>query len=474
MNKFTGPELCVKSAVEAVELLTKGEVSPTEMLEASMTRIAAVEPAINALPTTCSDRARAAIGALSRGEDSVWLGGLPLAIKDLTEVSGVRCTYGTPSKADYVPEASDPMVEKLERRGGVVVAKSNTPEMGIGANTFNPVLGTTRNPWNTALNAAGSSGGAAAALATGEVWLANGSDVAGSLRTPAAYCGIVGMRPSPGVACGAGPDNAFSGVGVQGPMARTAEDCALFLDALAGFDPRYPISWPAPETSYLEQTRRAEPPARIAYAPDLNGFAPVEAEVRDLIAAAMKRLEGLGTRVEEACPDISGLDDAFRIYRGLFQLAGPGQAPEEAQAQYKRTLRVNIAYGRALDAQRIAEGERMRSRLYERVEQFLRDHEAIACPVVGLASKPVEIEYPTSVDGQRCADYLSWLSFAFLATTLGLPAISVPIGFTANGAPMGIQFIGRPRGEAGLLRIAKVMESVTEGFGRPIDPIIAG
>ncbi|MEM7269897.1 MAG: amidase [Pseudomonadota bacterium] len=229
MPEYTGPELCALSAVDAVAALKAGDVSPTEMLEAALTRIADVEPKINALPTICADRARSHIANLEEGDEGPWLAGLPLAIKDLTEVEGVRTTFGSPGFADHVPAASTPMVRRLEARGGVVIGKSNTPEMGAGGNTFNPVLGRTLNPWNTALNPGGSSGGAAASLAAGEVWLAHGSDLGGSLRTPAAYCGVVGLRPTPGRAGGGGKDNAFNYEAVQGPMARTVEDCALFL-----------------------------------------------------------------------------------------------------------------------------------------------------------------------------------------------------------------------------------------------------
>lgn len=471
-HEYTGPELCALTACEAVAKLEAGEVSPTEMLEAALSRIETVEPAINALPTLCADRARAHIARLERGEEATWLAGLPIAIKDLTPVAGVRTTFGTKGFADFIPDESDPLVERLEARGGVVIAKSNTPEMGAGANTFNDVFGRTRNPWDTRLNAAGSSGGAAAALATGEVWLAHGSDLGGSLRTPGAYCGVVGLRPSPGRAGGAGKDYAFSHEGVQGPMARTAEDCALFLDAMTGFDPRQPLTFDAPAVSFRESVRRAEAPKRIAYAPDLGGFGPVEGEVRDLMAAALTRLEGIGTDIVEECPDTAGLYDTYITLRAMVWAAGPMQLPEEITRHFKKTLRENAELGLALTGTQIIDAQRTRSELYLKAEAFLRDYDALACPVVGLAPLAAEVEFPTEVDGVATPHYMDWLKFSFYASTLGLPAISVPIGFTANGAPMGIQLIGKPRGEAGLLGIAKAMASVTEGFGTPIDPVV--
>ncbi|MEL7465680.1 MAG: amidase family protein [Pseudomonadota bacterium] len=472
-HDYTGPELCALTACEAVEALEKGDVSPAEMIDAAFERIAQVEPAINALPTLCEDRARAKAASLTKGDEDVWLGGLPLAIKDLTPVAGVKTTWGTKALADFAPADSDPLVEKLERRGAVVIAKSNTPEMGAGANTFNDVFGPTLNPWNTKLNPAGSSGGAAAALATGEIWLGHGSDLGGSLRTPAAYCGVVGMRPSPGRAGGGSKDYAFSQEGVQGPMARNAEDCALLLDAMTGMDPRQPLTFDAPTESFLEATRRAEAPKRIAFSPDLGGYGPVEKEVRDLMAGAMSKLQGLGTDIVEADPNIDGLDETYLTLRAMVWAAGPMQLPEEVTRHFKKTLRENAEQGLALSTKEIIDAQRRRSSMYLEMELFLRDVDALACPVVGLGALPQEIEWPTEVDGQRMAHYMEWLNWSFLASTCGLPAISVPIGFTASGAPMGIQLIGKPRGEAGLLQIAKVMESLYPEFGKPIDPIIA-
>ncbi len=465
---FTGPALCGLSACAAVDLLARGEVSQAEMIDAAMTRVAQTDGAVNAMPILCADRARAT-GVPAYGGPGA-LHGLPVSIKDLTAVGGVRFTCGTPAMADHIAPASDPIVERIEARGGVVVGKTNTPEMGAGANTFNPVLGTTRNPWNLAMNPGGSSGGAAAGLAVGQVWLAEGSDHGGSLRTPAAYCGVVGLRPSPGRAGGASAEMAFALEGVSGPMARSVEDVALFLDTMAGYDPREPITIPAPATPFRTAVQWAEPPARIAFAPDLGGFAPVTPEVRDLLAAAMHALERTGTRVEADCPDLSGLIDTYRTLRGFGMAAGAGRAPVAMQAAFKPVLRDNIAAGRRLTLDDLIAAQRMRTVLYHRMRRFLEPYAVLACPVVGLAALPVEIEYPTEVAGVAMADYIDWLRCAFLATTTTLPAISVPVGRTVNGTPMGIQLIGPPRGEATLLAVARVLEQVT-GFGTaPIDP----
>lgn len=470
MTTYTGHELCALSAVDAVDALKKGDVSPTELLEASLTRIAEVEPDINALPIVMADRAREHVANLTPGDEAPWLAGLPISIKDLNPIKGVRTTWGTKGYADHIAAVTDPLVDRLEKRGGVLVAKSNTPEMGAGGNTFNEVFGATKNPWNTALNPGGSSGGAAAALATGECWLSHGSDLGGSLRTPAAYCGIIGMRPTPGRA-GGSEKQQFAHEGLSGPMARTAADCALFLDAMAGFDPRLFQSLEAPRVSFLDEVKRAEAPKRIAYSPDLDGLAPVEAEVRDLIEAALKALQGAGTDVVETCPDLEGLEPTYNTLRALAQYSSPGQEAPAIQQHYKKTLRENIQLGRELVVDDIVAATRGRSFLYNRMAAFMADFDAIACPIVGIGALASEIEYPTVVNGQPQGHYMDWLKFAMLATTAGLPAISVPIGFTKSGGAMGIQFIGKPRGEAGLLKIAAAMETLIDGFGKPIDPI---
>jgi amidase len=471
---FTGPELCAKGAHEVVGLLRKREVSPAELLDAAFARIAATDGAINAVPVLCEDRARAHAANLSISlakDDPAWLGGLPLAVKDLSNVKGVRTTSGSPAFADFVAAETDPLIALLEDRGGVVVGKSNTPEMGAGGNTFNPVLGRTRNPWNVAKNPGGSSGGAAASLAAGQVWLAHGSDHGGSLRTPAAYCGIVGLRPTPGRAGGGTKDLAYEREGMQGPMARDALDCALFLDAMSGWIPRLPLTLPRPDTSFQKAVLEADAPPRIAFSPDLGGYGPVEPEIRDALAAAMTALQGAGTVVEDACPDISGLYDTYMVLRGISQAAGPGKAPAHVQSGYKQTLAENIAWGRALTADRIFDAMRHRSTLYHRMLDFLEIHGMLAFPVVGLAPLDSEIEYPTHVGGVAMDGYMDWLRFAFLATTVGMPAISVPIGFTPSGMPVGLQILAPAREEARLLAAARVLEQVTDWRVGPIDPV---
>lgn len=466
---FTGPDLCALPAREVVRLLHAGEVSPADLVEAAASRIAAVEPAVNAVVTPCPERARAAARKARR--DSL-LGGLPIGIKDLTAVAGVRTTMGTPALSDNVPETSDPLVTRLEARGAVVIGKTNTPEMGAGGNTFNAVFGMTRNPWDTALNAGGSSGGAAVSLAAGEVWLSHGSDLAGSLRTPAAFCSVVGMRPSPGVAGGGTAPLAFNTMGVQGPMARDVADCALFLDAMAGFDPVWPLSWPAPEVSFAAQVAAARGPVRIAFAPDLGGFAPVERDIRAVQRAAMDGLARDGHDVTEACPDLPDLERCYRTLRAAFWAMMSGRAPAAVQARFKPTLADNIAEGRAprMRVEQLYDAERARAVIYHNMLEFMGDFDVLAFPVTGISPGPVEEEYPAAVDGKPVRDYVDWLRFSFLPVVCGLPALSLPCGFTEEGKPVGLQLVGRPRGDGPLLAAAALIERSLALPATPIDP----
>ena len=475
---FTGPELCALDAHEVVDLLRRREISPEELLDASLARIQTVEPAINALPTVCPDRARTAISALSseQADHPGWLGGLPLGIKDLDRVKGVRTTFGTLGFADHVPDLSDHFVERLEQRGGLVVGKTNTPEMGAGGNTFNAVFGATRNPWNTALNPGGSSGGAAASLATGETWLSQGSDHGGSLRTPAAYCGVVGLRTTPGrvpTTLVAGASAGHIADGVVGPMARSVRDCALFLDSLSGFEPRFPLSLPSPDSSFQDAVEKATPRVRIAFAPDLDGLCPVESPIREALSRALERIEAEGGTIIEDCPDLTGLEDTYRKLRALGFVASFSRAPEDVHRHFKPALLDNWAYARTLTIEDFADANIDRTRLFLVMQDFLEDFDVLACPTVGCMPRNSDIEWIDEIEGETFDDYLGWMKFAFLATTTGLPAASVPVAVSSEGLPIGIQLVGPPRGEATVLAVARAVEMAVGGPFGPIDPVVA-
>ena len=469
-------ELHRLSAVEAVAALRRGDVSPLELVDAAAARIEATDGALNALPTRCFDRARDRAKRLmdaptDRSDTPSWLGGLPVAIKDLNPVAGVRCTHGSPIYADHVPDESDLVVERLEANGAIVVAKSNTPEFGAGASTFNEVFGKTRNPWNTNKSVAGSSGGAAAALASGQVWLAQGSDMGGSLRTPASFNAVVGLRPSPG-RVPHGPDALpFQTLSVNGPMGRRADDVALMLDAMCGHDRRDPLSYPAPAESYLSATRSARPPARVAFSPNL-GFAPVEPEVRAICAAAAESLAGGGTAVVEACPDVAGAEPAFQTLRAAHFAAEMADTLRQHRALLKPEVVWNIEAGLALTAEEIGRAEAERGRLLGRVAAFFRDHDLLLCPTAIVPPFDVDVRYVEEAAGERFDNYVQWIAITAVLTLTGCPVASVPAGFTADGLPVGLQVVGPPRGEAAVLAGAHLLEQATGIADRlPIDPV---
>lgn len=471
---FTGHELSAKPARDVVELLRRKEVSPKELLDIAYARIDAVGAAINATVTQCRDRAYGQLDALGKADqgDPGWLGGLPIGVKDLTEVSGVVTTMGSWGLRENVSTVSHPLVEMMENRGAVVTGKTNTPEFGAGGNTFNDVFGCTRNPWDTRKNAGGSSGGAAASLATGETWLSQGSDLAGSLRTPAGYCGVCGFRPTPGRAGGGPGPAAFLNEGINGPMARDVQDTALFLDAMAGFDPRMPISLHAPEVSFQDALKQEKKNIRIAFSDDQGGFAPVEREIRDLLAGAMNTAQGAGMVVEEDCPQMPALYDSYVALRGMHYGSVNNFVPDTVKQHFKRTLQENINVGVNQSSHDIYLAQRGRTEVYQQMRVFLEGFDVLAIPVVGLEPTLVEQEYPTVVDGEELTDYVDWLRFSFLATTAALPALSLPAGFTKSGMPMGIQLIGPPKGDALVLQVGLALERALNLPKGPIDPVV--
>ncbi len=467
-------ELIRMTAREAVALLDRRAVSPMELIDAALARMDALEPAVNALPVRCPERARDHAKRLmarpSPADRRGWLAGLPLAIKDSMDVAGVRSTQGSPIFADRVPDRSDLQVERLEERGGIVLARSNAPEFAAGANTFNEVFGKTRNPWNTAMSCGGSSGGAAVALATGEVWLANGSDLGGSLRIPASFCSIVGLRPSPGLVAQGPGHCAFDGLAVSGPMARNVGDLALMLDAMAGFDLRDPLSIVPPPQPYLEATLAPAPPRRIAFSADL-GCLPVEPEVREIAAAAARRFAERGVAVEEAALDFSAAPEIFQTLRAMRFVASYAPLVAEHRAQIKPDVIWNVEKGLAQSGEAVSKALRARAALYAQAAAFFATHDLLATPAVILPPFPVEQRYVTEVAGHRFDNYVDWLAMSYAITLLPCPALSLPCGFTRRGLPVGLQLVGRPRGEAALLAAAALLEEQLGLAGRvPLEP----
>ncbi len=468
-------ELYRHTARQMVELLRTRQVSPLEAIDAAVARIEATDRHLNALPTLCIERAREHANKLvaqppedaGRGQ----LHGLPIAVKDLVDVAGVRSTKGSPIYADRVPDESSYSVSILEGNGAVVVGKSNTPEFGAGANTFNEVFGKTRNPWDTRMTCGGSSGGSAVALTSGQVWLATGSDLGGSLRIPASFCSVVGLRPSPGRVPEGPKLLPFETLSMDGPMGRTVGDVALMLDAEARHHPGDPLSYPAPETPYVEAVDNPAPPARIAYTPDL-GIAPVAGEVKDLCAKAVKLFEGM-SEVEEDAIDLYDARDTFQTLRAAQFAANMRPLLESNRDQLKPEVIWNIEKGLALDRREVENAQAARGALFHRVTEFFSRYDLLVCPTVSVPPFDVNIRYLSEVDGVQMDNYVDWLLLTFALTLTACPAISVPCGFTKSGLPVGLQLVGPPRGEAPLLSAAAIFEKAAGLAGRvPIDPVV--
>jgi amidase len=462
-------ELWQLSARAAVTLLRQGQVTPLEMLDAAIARIEAVELRVNALPIRFFEAARAQARDLPRApcEHPGWLAGLPIAVKDYNDVAGQLTTYGSPIYAGHRAAADDRTVATLRANGAVPLAKSNVPEFA-GSHTFNPVWGVTRNPWNLERTAGGSSGGAAAALAAREVWLANGSCLGGSLRIPASFCGVVGLRPSPGVVPRGDGLPAFDSLWVDGPLARDVPDLALMLDAMAAPTPHDPLSRPIPPGGFQAALRAACPPRRIGFSANL-GLRSVDPEVAAICAAAARRCAGPGCAVAEATPDFSGAIDSFQVLRALlFADVRGGLLPGERH-RLNPDIAWNIEKGQALGAAEIIGAMQARHALFHRVAAFFDDYDLLVCPTVAVPPFAVEQRFPTAIAGEALTTYIDWMFLTFVITLTGCPAISLPCGLTADGMPVGLQLVGRPHGDAALLGMAALLEQAL-AFELPLLP----
>ena len=470
-------DLIALTAQEAIQKLKLREVSPLEMIDAAVERINETNDAVNSLPTLAIERAKAHAKTLmqSRISDDIppgYLYGLPIAVKDLKDVKGVLSTKGSPIFANHIPSKSDYLVENIEAKGGIILAKSNTPEFGAGANTFNQVFGKTRNPWDTRKTCGGSSGGAAVSLATGQVWLATGSDLGGSLRIPASFCSVVGLRPTPGRVPHGPKDLPFASLSVEGPMGRTVGDVALFLDTQAGKSLIDPISFAAPNTPYVQAIEKPTAPAKIGYSHDL-GIAPVDQEVRDICARSMQIFEKAGSAIFEAHPNLDDAEDIFQTLRAAQFAASYKKHLDENRELLKPEVIWNIEKGLELSIEDINNAELARGALYLRTLDFFSSYDLLACPAVVVPPFDVEQRYVTEAGGKEFNTYVSWLVMSFALTLTACPSISVPCGFTSEGLPVGLQLMA-PRGdEALLLSVASFFEQASGSISsKPIDPIV--
>jgi amidase len=474
---MTDRDLCFVPATELARLYRARKTSPLEVMQAVFARIDAVNPALNAFVTLDREpalaAARRATAALGRRRELGALHGIPVSIKDLTPTKGIRTTWGSKIFEHHVPDEDGLVVERLKSAGAIVIGKTNTPEFGAGGNTFNAVFGATRNPWNPALTCGGSSGGAAVALATGMGPLAQGSDTGGSLRTPAAFCGVVGFRTTPGLVPYYPKALTWDSIGVTGPMARTVADTALMLSAIAGPDDRAPLSYDVDPRQFVKAVKSAAVKGwRVAWTPDLAGLIPVDEEVAKVAETATKVFRSLGAKVEAACPDFSDVNEIVLGTRGLSMVANYARHLAGWKEQMQRVW--NIEQGLALTAPQIARAEILRSELWQRVRAFMQTRELLILPTVAVPPFPVEQPYPTEINGRPLDNYTQWYFLTYGITLTGLPAISVPCGFTRSGLPVGLQIVGRRRQEAAVLRAAAAFEAAAPWADKIPPPVAQG
>ncbi len=465
--------LCLLPATEQARALRTGACSARELVAAHLERIERVDPLVNAIVTRTPERALAAADEAdrrrARGEPLPPLHGLPIAHKDLQDTAGVRTTYGSPSYRDHIPAADSLMVERMREAGAILVGKTNTPEWGAGSHTDNRVFGPTLNPWDTARSAGGSSGGAAVALACRMLPIADGSDLGGSLRNPAAWSGVLGLRPTPGLVPHGPVSAPWLPFAVEGPMARTAGDLALLLGAMAGHDPRDPLSQRDAGVDTASPLAADLRGRRVAWSPTVGGL-PIEPAVRDALAAALPLLAEIGLDVADDEPDLAGADEVFETWRAFMSATGLGDEYDARRDELKATVRAEIERGRALTSAQLVRATSLGAALAERVRAFFERYDYLACPVTQLDPFPVEQEYATEVDGVPMGSYIEWMRSNSRISATCCPAVSVPVGFSARGLPVGLQIVTRPFGERALLEVAHALEERT-GLARRMPPL---
>ena len=454
-------ELCFTPARQLARLLQARELSATELMRAFIRRIERVNPKLNAIVTFLPDQALKRAKALDRLKEKPLLAGLPIAYKDNVQTRGIRTTFGSPIYKDHVPNEDHLIVQRLSAAGAIMLGKTNLPEFAAGSQTFNTVFGATRNPYDLTKTCGGSSGGAAAAVASGMLPFADGGDLAASLRNPGNYCNVVGFRPTPGRVPAWPAPNAWNTLGVLGPMGRTVEDTAFLLSAMAGPDLRSPVSIAEGGSAFLKPLKTNFRKARIAWSRDLGGL-PMDPRVTAVLEERREVFADLGCVVEDAEPDFSGATEAFETLRALGFLQSYGEFYRTRRNDLKDTVQWNVEQGMRLTPEQIARATALRSQLYQRMRTFLEKYDYLVCPVNQLPPYPVETEWPREIAGVKLDNYLDWMKSCYYITITSHPAISVPAGFTSDDPPLpvGIQIVGRYRADLSVLQLAHAFESV--------------
>ena len=468
---MSDPQLCFLTASDLVQKIKAREISAVEVLQAHLEQIERVNPHVNAIVTLLPDRAEQAARAideqLGRGEDPGPLCGLPVAHKDLVVTKGIRTTFGSPIYQDFIPDEDALIVERLRDAGAVTIGKTNTPEFGAGSQTFNKVFGETHNPYDLTKTCGGSSGGAAVSLACGMLPIADGSDTGGSLRNPAAFCNVVGFRPSPGRVPVWPNELGWFPISVQGPMARTVEDVALMLSAIAGPDPRDPIAIPAAGDRFRQPLARDFRNTRIAWSADFGGL-PMDQQITQVLEPQIETFAGLGCEVAPGQPDFSDADEIFQVLRAwAFELKFTPLI-EKHREQIKDTIIWNAEFGQSLTGPQISRAENLRTQLFQRVVKFMETHDFMIFPVTQVPPFDLKQPYIEEIDGVKMQTYIDWMKSCYFVTVTGLPAISVPCGFTETGLPVGLQIVGRHQDDWGVLQLAYAFQQATQfGTQRP-------
>ncbi len=471
---------CDLSAREARALIGRKQLSPVELMESCIARIEAVDPAVNAMVARDFDRARvaarAAEAAVGRGDALPPLHGLPFGVKDLVEVAGLRTTFGSPIFRDHVSARDQLLVANLRRAGGIVLGKTNTPEFGAGANTRNAVYGATGNPFDPTKSAAGSSGGSAVALATGMVPLATGSDTGGSLRNPAAFCGVVGFRPSPGLVANERRVIGWSPLPVLGPMARSVADLCLLLGSMAGDEPADPLATTIPGRRVRTADMFAPPPRidlaglRVAISPDF-GFAPTERHIREVFAEKTGLFRHVFAEAGEGEPDCAGADEAFEVLRGVNFLAAHLERVRARPEDVGPNVRANVEAAVRMTAEDVARAAVLQTGLYRRWQEFFAGVDVILTPSITISPRPWRELYPADIDGVPTRSYFHWLALAYAVTLVGHPAVSLPVGTDRHGMPFGLQIVGPRGGDAFVLGVAAELEALLADDARTARPV---
>jgi amidase len=464
-----GDPICYLSATELMARIRRKQISAREVLSAHLAQIERVNPKVNAIVTLVAERAMAdaarADDLQARGQALGVLHGLPVAHKDLVDTAGIRTTRGSPFYRDHVPTRDALIVSRLRAAGAITCGKTNTPELGAGSQTFNSIFGATRNPYDLEKTCGGSSGGAAVALACGMVPVADGSDTGGSLRNPAAFCNVVGLRPSPGRV--PRDSGSWSPLSVSGPMARSVGDLALFLSAMAGPNPGSSLSIAEDGARFREPLARNLKGVRVAWWRDLGGV-PFEPDIRSVVNANRKVFEDLGCIVEEAEPDFAGVDEAFSTLRYAATYAQNAQLVRERSEWVKDTIRFEVAEAERLTGADMGRALARQTRMYEQSHEFFGQYDYFVLPVTQVVPFDVSTPYPTVIAGTPMTTYIDWMRSCWYITFMSNPAISVPGGFTANGLPVGLQIVGRHREDLSVLQLAHAFEQATRhGQRRP-------